>query len=288
MSRSLSWIEADDLAQSLRDLTEAEPRPAAAPPPWAPLPGEASTLPPAAHPQAEARPVPVTRPAPVSRADAPNSSPPRAARLRSPASAIPGADALRAEPPAASWSRTVPSRSPALGAAAVKTQLPAPILEDPGAEAAVALSAPAAPSPGDETQVSLQAAPAHPSYPRGAGMVARLELFRAWMLQLGLGSFFVADEEGLPLLLQGTQSVHAVRAVAFERALRPLRALLGGAPPRALGVQLQDGRTIQTVWADTRIGRVAVGMAEPRPLPWPLSDRVRSAVFGAFEAEERA
>lgn len=214
MSRSLSWIEADDLAQRLRALGEAEPERAEAG--GAPRPREeASTLPPGG----------------------------------------------------------APVREPA------RTQHPEPIPETPDSRslpAQVRLQ---------EPQSSFTDAPDHPSYPRGAGVARRLELFRAWMLQLGLGSFFVADEEGLPLLLQDTKSAQAVRAVAFERALHPLRALLGGAPPRALGLELQDGRSIQTIWADTKIGRVAVGMAGAQPLPWALSARVRAAVFGAFEGE---
>ncbi len=125
------------------------------------------------------------------------------------------------------------------------------------------------------------------SYPPVMALAARLELFRDWIRQYcGEGAFFVSDPEGLPLLLDKMRTSQAVTAVALERALHPLRGLIGSSRANSLCIELEDGRLVQTVWTTTRAGRIAVGMAPPRPLGPVATAQVRRALLGLFAGEE--
>ena len=120
-------------------------------------------------------------------------------------------------------------------------------------------------------------------YPPNMALAARLELFRDWIRQYcGEGAFFVADPEGLPLLLDRVRTSQAVTAVALERALHTLRGLLGSSRANSMCIELEDGRLVQTVWTTTNIGRIAVGMAPPRPLGPSATAQVRRALDGLF------
>ena len=124
-------------------------------------------------------------------------------------------------------------------------------------------------------------------YPPVMALAARLELFRDWIRQYcGEGAFFVSDPEGLPLLLERVRTSQAVTAVALERALHPLRGLLGSHRANALCIELEDGRLVQTIWAVTSFGRIAVGMAPPKPLGPAATAQVRRALLGLFADED--
>ena len=125
------------------------------------------------------------------------------------------------------------------------------------------------------------------TYPRSMALAARLELFRDWIREYcGDGAFFVSDPEGLPLLLERVRTSQAVTAVALERALHPLRGLLGSSRANALCIELEDGRLVQIVWATTDFGRIAVGLAPTRPLAPAATSQVRRALLGLFEDED--
>ncbi len=124
-------------------------------------------------------------------------------------------------------------------------------------------------------------------YPVGMGISPRLELFRAWIRKhCSTGAFFVSDHEGLPLLLEGMGTSQAVSAVAFDRAVHPLRGLLGTRHANSLCIELEDGRLVQTVWANTNTGRIAVGISPARPLGPAATERVRKALQGLFSDGE--
>lgn len=197
---------------------------------------------------------------------------------RSAPSALSGSEPPTTPPGPPASARAAPGRPVAGGEATAASGPP------PGSPAAP--PRPADPKAALQSSLQAQVDAPPPVYPPELGLDARLERFRAWMRACGLDHFFVADAEGLPLLLQGSRESEAVRAIAFERALRPLRGLLGGALPGALGLQLGDGRGVQTVWVQTPEGRVAVGMSTARPVSWARCAAVQAAISGVFAQED--
>ena len=162
-------------------------------------------------------------------------------------------------------------------------QIPAPANRDPWA------MTPAQPWTSVAMPAEDSAVPGVPelTYPPVMALAARLELFRDWIRQYcGDGAFFVSDPEGLPLLLDRVRTSQAVTAVALERALHPLRGLIGTSRANSICIELEDGRLVQTVWVTTSAGRIAVGMAPPRPLGPAATAQVRRALLGLFVDEE--
>ncbi len=267
MSRSLSWIEKSALDKRLSELTRPVGYPVPEPASERPAPAEA-------NPDHAGR---TRRRAEVRESDLAEAEPPLQvpAPPRRPPPAKPTTQTKPVDP-------TRPDPQPSVGPATSGVPL-VPANQDPWT------MTPAQPWSTLVNPSNDRATPGIPelSYPRVMALAARLELFRDWIRQYcGEGAFFVADTEGLPLLLDRVRTSQAVTAVALERALRPLRGLLGSSKANSLCIELEDGRLVQTIWAMTPAGRIAVGMAPPRPLGPAATAQVRRALLGLFTDEE--
>lgn len=271
MSRSLSWIEENAvndqrLSQLTQPVGEAKsdlPSPELAPerPPAAATHGR-----PAVPPAISRRPAapPARSSAPIQRAQPTQPSP---AEPRKPPPSRVNRTSI-APAPARSSNRPVPyipeDRDP-------WTQTPA--------QPWTAVASPA----DDQSTLGVPEL----NYPAAMALASRLELFRDWIQQhCGEGAFFVSDPDGLPLLLERIRTPQAVTAVALERAMHPLRGLFGSTRANSMCIELDDGRLVQTVWASTLYGRVAVGMAPERPLGPAATAQIRRALIGIFGDEE--
>ena len=281
MSRSLSWIEKSALDKRFSELTR---------PVGYPVPEPASELPTAEEIEAISPTATAAAPSPAT-AETPATHEAPAPHER-PTENEPGhAGPAHAEPTSSDSAANVVS--PPAADADVDGAGPIPDAEDglppiPANQDPWTMT-PAQPWSSLANPTNDRATPGIPelTYPRVMALAARLELFRDWIRQYcGEGAFFVADAEGLPLLLDRVRTSQAVTAVALERALRPLRGLLGSSKANSLCIELEDGRLVQTIWAVTPAGRIAVGMAPSRPLGPAATAQVRRALLGLFTDEE--
>ena len=177
-----------------------------------------------------------------------------------------------AEAPPAPERRTLP---PPLVVRALVTTAPEPA---PGAPPATIVPLPSLPAP-------------KPAEPRKApnltalsSVTERVHAYARWVVEgTGANEVFLSDAEGLPIFLLGAEEAQAVTPVALERALRPLRGVLGMEAPAGLSLELPDGRIVQAIWAHTHLGRVALGLLLEVPLPAPIIARLRAGLAQVFE-----
>jgi hypothetical protein len=109
-----------------------------------------------------------------------------------------------------------------------------------------------------------------------AGMEQRLERFVTWLMRRWSASAaFVADLEGLPLVNRGTAEAYIVAISPLARAQAEIARFVPNSPPGTSVVELDHQKVLQVVWADTRVGRVGVGLVLPEPLPHAVASRIR-------------
>jgi hypothetical protein len=124
-----------------------------------------------------------------------------------------------------------------------------------------------------------------PSFTAADQLPARLARIADWLLQAtGSRALYIADAEGLPLVVRGVNDVHAVASVVLERAMRSLRGLLDGNPVGSVSIELEGGRIVQTIWGATNIGRVAIGLFPPAPVEIQRINEIRDALGRVFES----
>lgn len=146
-----------------------------------------------------------------------------------------------------------------------------------------------APSLVDLSAAVMPGDPAYPDAPRYTredGLVRRIEIFSRWLDACAAPrGFYIADADGLPIHMEGVDESEVVTGVALARSLRPLRHLVGTERFNAITLQLEDGRILQTIWSETRVGRVGMGIEPQRPLHPSQLDEVARAVRGIFDNE---
>lgn len=137
-----------------------------------------------------------------------------------------------------------------------RARFEAPVFDRPIAEA---------PSEPPQPTVLEPALPSIPHFHAQASLADRLRSLAVWVeSELGPERWYIADQEGLALHVAGVSAVQVISAVTLARALRPLRGVLGPEPVQSVTMQLGDGRTLHILWCDTALGRVALGIENPR------------------------
>jgi hypothetical protein len=145
-----------------------------------------------------------------------------------------------------------------------------------------------APTPapaGGTTALPTTVSPAALRVGHHAGTLAeRLRTLALWVeTELSPTRWYLADAEGLALHAAGTNETQVVTAVALSRALRPLRGFLGTSQVGAAVLELDGGRTLHTLWCDTAVGRVAMGLEDPKHMSQDVLHDLRQAVRAALE-----
>jgi len=134
---------------------------------------------------------------------------------------------------------------------------------EPAAPAAEPVAAPA-PAIAQPT-IMEPAAPLAPTFAAHSSLVDRIRSLAVWVeSELGPERWYIADEEGLALHAAGVNAVQVISAVTLARALRPLRGVLGPEPIQSVSMQMGNGRMLHILWCDTGVGRVALGIENPR------------------------
>ncbi len=109
--------------------------------------------------------------------------------------------------------------------------------------------------------------PSLPDYGTERFIALRLPKFLQWFEQSTLPiAYYIADAHGLPVHLENMTETQAVAAVALTRSLRPLRRVIGSDRVDAVSLTLGDGRVTHTVWAETPLGRMALGLEASKSL----------------------
>ncbi|MCA9554198.1 MAG: hypothetical protein KC933_29455 [Myxococcales bacterium] len=123
------------------------------------------------------------------------------------------------------------------------------------------------------------------SLPTRAGTLAeRIRNLAVWVeSELSPTRWYLADAEGMALHSAGTTETQVVTAVALARALRPLRGFLGTSQVGAAALELDGGRTLHTLWCDTSVGRVSMGLEDPKHMSQEILHGLRAAIRAALE-----
>lgn len=116
------------------------------------------------------------------------------------------------------------------------------------------------------------------SDPRRHGSLAeRLRSFAVWVeAEIGPTRWFLADEQGMGLHAAGVGEADMVASAMLARALRPLRGFFDTDRVESVTLELAGGRKLYTVWCDTGLGRVALGLQDPRRLTPANVDKLRA------------
>lgn len=145
----------------------------------------------------------------------------------------------------------------ALDRAQAPTQAPTAAPIRPRFETETPTPRPAAPS-------AAPIASPPPRFTAGAPLAERLRSLAVWVeAELGPERWYLADDEGLALHTAGADETQVLASVMLARAMRPMRSVFGGRRVHALTLELEGARRVHTIWIDTSVGRVALGLENP-------------------------
>lgn len=143
---------------------------------------------------------------------------------------------------------------------------------------------PSEPHPAPLPAPITEAAPPPPQFEPVISVAERIDRFARWLDQLVPGApLSIADPEGLPIFAKGLPDALALASVALDRALRPIRGLLGTHQVGSVTLEVDGGRLVQTIWVVTPIGRVALGVMVERPLEPARVELVREGLRRIFD-----
>lgn len=129
-----------------------------------------------------------------------------------------------------------------------------------------------------------EASPPPPHFEPVVSVAERIDRFARWLDQLTHGApMSIADPEGLPIFARGLPEALALASVALDRALRPIRGLLGTHQVGSVTLEVDGGRLVQTIWVVTPIGRAALGIMVERPLDAGRVELVREGLRRVFD-----
>jgi hypothetical protein len=105
---------------------------------------------------------------------------------------------------------------------------------------------------------------------------ARLEAFLGWLM-CGTGAFaaFVADREGLALSNHNAPEGCVAAVGALGRAQHDISRFVPSPEAGSSTVELDEQNLLQVVWADTAVGRIAVGLVLGGALERRMVQRIR-------------
>ncbi|MEQ8985298.1 MAG: hypothetical protein RL846_45575 [Deltaproteobacteria bacterium] len=115
---------------------------------------------------------------------------------------------------------------------------------------------------------------------------ARIEALSAWLAQVVGDDFYIADPEGLPIAVTKSVEDLVVSGVALERAIRSLRGITKAPSVGAASNELDADRTLDTIWCDTPVGRIAVGVVGTKPLSKSVVTSIRRYIARTFDWKE--
>jgi predicted regulator of Ras-like GTPase activity (Roadblock/LC7/MglB family) len=130
----------------------------------------------------------------------------------------------------------------------------------------------------DARPVLRRAAPAAeaPDDPTSRVLEYRLNAYLAWLKSsFGARGSFVVDGDGLVLANRDTPETHTLATVAMGHAQRMVREYVGTATEGNTMIEVDEATVLQLIHADTRDGRLGVGLVLSSPLDRPKSDLVR-------------
>ncbi len=126
---------------------------------------------------------------------------------------------------------------------------------------------------------------------RGGVLEQRLNAYLTWLkTSFGASGSFVVDGDGLVLANRDTPEPHTLATVAIGQAQRMVREYVGSPTEGNAMIELDEATILQLIHADTRDGRLGVGLVLPSPLDRPKSDLVRRMlrkVVGWEQPEQR-
>lgn len=112
----------------------------------------------------------------------------------------------------------------------------------------------------------------------------RIDRLVRWLEpMIGTAPLYLADPEGLLMFARGLPEPLALTSVALDRALRPIRGLLGTNQVGAVTLEVDGGRLVQTIWVNTPLGRAALGILVDRPLEPRRVEVIREALRRVFD-----
>src|SRR5262249_61646557 len=115
----------------------------------------------------------------------------------------------------------------------------------------------------------------------------RLAVLVDWLMgSTASYSAFVADSEGLALANRNAPDNYIAVTALIGRAQHLLDEYVPAPVDGATSMELEDGNTLQIVWASTDAGRLAAGMVLPQPLARTICVAVRNMVRAAVANEE--
>lgn len=115
---------------------------------------------------------------------------------------------------------------------------------------------------------------------------ARVASLADWLHDTVGDRYYIADPEGLPIASGAGVEELVVSGVALDRAIRSLRGITGAPSVGAASIELDTERRLDTVWCDTPVGRVAVGVVGTTALPQSLVNTIRRHVARTFDWKE--
>ncbi len=115
---------------------------------------------------------------------------------------------------------------------------------------------------------------------------ARVAALAAWLQEAVGDRFYIADPEGLAIFATKGVEELVVSGVALERAIRSLRGITGAPNVGAATLELDADRLLDTIWCDTPVGRVAVGVVGATKLSKAQIATIRGYIARVFDWKE--
>ncbi len=112
----------------------------------------------------------------------------------------------------------------------------------------------------------------------------RLDLHVQWLIgSTGAYAGFIADHEGLALSMRNAGQDHIAITAALDGAMAPIRNSLRGDPQGSVAIEIDRDNVLQVVWANTPMGRLAVGLVLADSLGGELVRAIRKSIVELFK-----
>lgn len=122
--------------------------------------------------------------------------------------------------------------------------------------------------------------------PPDATLQVRLKAFLAWVLhQTGCRGIFVVDEQGLVLMEKNADPVLVAISSSFLSLIDRVHACLDTKTEGSLAIDLDSGRALQLVRADTQLGKYVLGFDVAETVRRDLVQAFRQALVDVMSEE---